>query len=103
MSVQSVKGITGNPPLTVNSTKDLGTVKIRNTDLICKLSYLPSSLCFSTLVRKGQIISKYLFGVFNFFQKTNENSLHTSRNELFCSFLLKNSRLDNLLLKLTDL
>ena len=25
---------------------------------------------------KGQIISKCLFGVFNFFQKTNKNTMH---------------------------
>ena len=34
---------------------------------------------------KGQIISKCLFGVFNFYQKTNENTSHTSKNE-FRSF-----------------
>ena len=35
---------------------------------------------------KGQIISKCLFGVFNFFQKTNENTSNSSKNELICSF-----------------
>ena len=35
---------------------------------------------------KGQIISKCLFGVFNFFQKTNENISHTSKNEFIHSF-----------------
>ena len=35
---------------------------------------------------KGQIISKCLFGVFNFFQKTNENTSHISKNELIRSF-----------------
>ena len=35
---------------------------------------------------KGQIISKCLFGVFNFFQKTNENTSHTSKNEFIRSF-----------------
>ena len=35
---------------------------------------------------KGQIISKCLFGVFNFFKKTNENSSHTSKNEFIRSF-----------------
>ena len=30
---------------------------------------------------KGQIISKCLFGVFNFFQKTNESTSHSSKNE----------------------
>ena len=52
---------------------------------------------------KGQIISKCLFGVFNFFQKTNENTSHSSKNEFIRSFFWKNSRLDNLLSKLTDL
>ena len=35
---------------------------------------------------KGQIISKCLFGVFNFFQKTNKNTSHCSKNEFICSF-----------------
>ena len=35
---------------------------------------------------KGQIISKHLFGVLNFFQKTNENKLYSSKNEFVCSF-----------------
>ena len=39
------------------------------------------------LSSKGQIISKCLFGVFNFFQKTNKNTSHTSKTELIHSFL----------------
>jgi hypothetical protein len=35
---------------------------------------------------KGQIISKCLFGVFNFFQKTNEKKSHSSKNEFICLF-----------------
>ena len=35
---------------------------------------------------KGQLISKCLFGVVNFFQKTNGNTSHTSKNKLVCSF-----------------
>ena len=35
---------------------------------------------------KGHIISKCLFGVFNFFQKTNENTSHSSKNEFIRSF-----------------
>ena len=35
---------------------------------------------------KGQIISKCLFGVFNFFQKKKKNMLHGSKNEFICSF-----------------
>ena len=52
---------------------------------------------------KGGIISECLFGVFNFFQKKNKNTSHCSKNECIPSFFWKNSRLDNLLLKLTDL
>ena len=40
----------------------------------------------SCLIIKGQIISKCLFRVFNFFQKRNENTSHISKNELICSF-----------------
>ena len=35
---------------------------------------------------KGQSISKCLFGVFNFFNKTNENTSHSSKNEFIRSF-----------------
>ena len=45
---------------------------------------------------KGQLISKCLFCVFNFFQKTNENTSYTSKNKFIRCFW-KNSRLDNLL------
>ena len=53
----------------------------------------------SNVVYKGQIISKCLCGVHDFFKKTS----HTSKNELICLFFWKNSWLDNLLSKLTDL
>ena len=36
---------------------------------------------------KGQIISKRFFVVLNFFQKTNENTSHSGKNEFICSFL----------------
>ena len=35
---------------------------------------------------KGQLISKCLFGAFNFFQTTNENTLHSSKNEFIHLF-----------------
>ena len=35
---------------------------------------------------KGQIISKRFFSGRGFFQKTNKNTSHTSKNELICSF-----------------
>ena len=41
-----------------------------------KISYL-----LIIYVSKGQIILKCLFGVFNFFQKTNENTSHTKQNK----------------------
>jgi hypothetical protein len=55
------------------------------------------------LLTKGQLILKCLFGVFNFFKKINENMLHSSKNEVIRLFFWKNSWLDNLLLKLTDI
>ena len=58
----------------------------------------PTFILESRVVLKGQIISKRLFGVFNFFPKTNENTSHSSKNLFW-----KKSRLDNLLSKLTDL
>ena len=35
---------------------------------------------------KGQLILKCLFGVFNFFQKTDKNTSHSSENEFTRSF-----------------
>ena len=35
---------------------------------------------------KGQLISKCLFGGFNFFQKMNKNTSHSSKNEFIRSF-----------------
>ena len=35
---------------------------------------------------KGQIISKANLSSRGFFKKTNENTSHTSKNELICSF-----------------
>ena len=47
---------------------------------------------------KGQIISKCLFGVFNFFQETNKNTSHSSKKRIHSFVFWKNSRRDNLLL-----
>ena len=46
---------------------------------------ISSSLCMVRFT-KGQLISKCLFGGFNFFQKTNENTWHSSKNEFIRSF-----------------
>jgi hypothetical protein len=35
----------------------------------------------------SQLISKWIFGVFNFLQKTNKNKSHSSKIEFVCSFL----------------
>ena len=35
---------------------------------------------------KGQLISKWFFGVVDFLQKTNENKSHSSKSELIRSF-----------------
>ena len=47
---------------------------------------LEQQICLSNTYTKGQIISKCLFGVFNFFQKANENTSHSSKNEFIRSF-----------------
>ena len=43
--------------------------------------YFKFSMC-----TKGQLISKCLFGAFNFLQKTNENKSHSSKIEFVRSF-----------------
>ena len=57
--------------------------------VFCALLHFSHSIQIRTvsfqLLFKGQIIKKCLFGVFNFFQKTNEMS-HSSKNEFICSF-----------------
>ena len=45
-----------------------------------------NSLAILLTGSKGQLISKYLFGVFNFFQKTNVNTSYSSKNEFIRSF-----------------
>ena len=42
---------------------------------------------------KGQLISKCLFGVFNFFLKTNKNTLYSSKKEFIHSFFGRIHRL----------
>ena len=39
---------------------------------------------------KGQIISKWFFGVFDFLQKTNKNKYHSSKVQFVCSFIGRN-------------
>ena len=57
----------------------------KEENIFLRISILYPSQCFFSVSFKGQLISKCLFGVFNFFQKTKENT--------FVRF--KNSRLDN--------
>ena len=54
-------------------------------------------------IAKGQLISKCLFGVFTFFQKTNENKSTSSKNEFVCSFFWKKRRLEKIISNLSDL
>ena len=42
------------------------------------------------LLCKGQLISKTNLSSHGFFQKTNENMLHSSKNEFICSFFGRN-------------
>ena len=42
---------------------------------------------------KGQLISKCLFGIVNFFQNTNENKSHSSKVEFIRSFFWRNASL----------
>ena len=58
----------------------------------CQIKLLPTrsqcgqnfyEIAFDSSASKGQLISRCLFGVFNFFQKTNENTWHS--NEFICS------------------
>ena len=44
---------------------------------------------------KGQLISKCLFGVFNFLQKTSKNKSHSGKIEFLCSFFGENIGLEN--------
>ena len=39
------------------------------------------------VLKPGQVISKGFFGVFYFFQKMNENTLHSSKNDFIFRFL----------------
>ena len=52
---------------------------------------------------KGQIISKGLFGVLKFSQKTNERIRRSSKKEFVCLFLWGNLRIPNVVSKLSDL
>ena len=46
--------------------------------------FRPFTVCMNC--SKGQIISKGLFGVLEFSQKTNERIRRSSKNEFVCSF-----------------
>ena len=60
------------------------------------------------VISKGQLISKCLFGVFNFFQKMNESiqlyyDAWCLRSTCFCPFFWRNWRRQKDMSKLTDL
>ena len=62
-------------------------------NLLKVFKHLESILSRFWIVCKGQIISKCFFSGWGFFQKTNENTLHTSKNEFIYSFF---GRIDDL-------
>ena len=72
------------------------TVRENNTFLFlfllpcCNRKYESKNLFWNILFPKGQLISKCLFGVFTFFQKTNENKSTSSKVKFVCSFFGRN-------------
>ena len=57
-----------------------------------------SKVCLCLIIAKGQLISKCLFGVFNFFQKTNKNKTLSDLYELLKKVIIlnRNPRLKDL-------
>ena len=49
-------------------------------------NYIMSQFALDLVFTKGQLISKSLFCVFNFLQKTNKNKSYISKNECIRSF-----------------
>ena len=63
-------------------------------------------LVFGSMATKGQLISKCLFGVFNFFKKRTKKvnlRYHSSKVEFVHSFFCKNRRLEKIITTLSDL
>ena len=60
---------------------------VKNYVLHCTVKRI--NLHIVDISTKGQLISKCIFVDFNFFQKTNENTLHSSKNEFIHSFFGK--------------
>ena len=56
-----------------NDAKMLSIEKMRQKKSNSKLNQSLYEVTLKLFYPKGQLISKCLFGVFNFFQKTNEN------------------------------
>ena len=48
--------------------------------------YFKKQICQVLIATKGHLISKCLFCVFNFFQKMNKNTSHSSKNEFINLF-----------------
>ena len=53
------------------------------------MKYRVEEFKYEPWTSKGQIITKCLFEVLNFFQKTNDNASHSSENEFIWSFFLE--------------
>ena len=58
--------------------------------LLKPFGYLPALRFTMDQLFKGQLISKWFFGVVDFLQKTNKNKSHTMKNEFIHSFFGEN-------------
>ena len=83
-------------------SQNLPSVALRSTadDTLLELCLVVNFK--KSLLIKGQLISKSLFGVFTFFQKTNENKSTNSETNLFVC-LWKKCRHEKIILNLSDL
>ena len=75
---------------------------VRQTGIVIRL-FCSDILKVLFWYTKGQLISKCPFCVFNFFQKTNKNTWHSSKNEFICSFFGRIHGLTIYFRKLSDL
>ena len=71
--------------------------------LLHNLNFFDRKIGSWTYLSKGQLISKCLFGVLTFFQKTNENKSTSSKTEFVLSFFGRNVGLKKIISNLSDL
>ena len=68
-----------------------------------KATKISNNLPLDLTITKGQLVSRYLFGVFTFFQKTNKNKPASSKVEFVRSFFWKKRWLEKIISNLSDL